>query len=92
MARSQLETHLDILEVLVAKPLEFTIILCQVDASPRALETHLDFLITQGLVERLPLEEKRWVYIITGRGLAVLDTLRAQAPPAREEPLLTSEG
>jgi len=88
MARSQLEAHLDILEVLVAKPLEFAIILCQIDANPRTLKTHLTFLMAQGLVERLPLERKRLVYLITDRGLAVFDTLRGREHTQSEELLL----
>jgi predicted transcriptional regulator len=76
MTRSKLEKHLDILEVLVAKPLEFEIILYQVDQNWEVIKKHLDFLIANGLVERLPLGHKRVVYSVTERGLAVLETLR----------------
>ncbi|MGB9134465.1 MAG: winged helix-turn-helix domain-containing protein [Candidatus Bathyarchaeia archaeon] len=76
MTRSKLEKHLDILEVLVAKPLEFEIILYQVDQNWEVIKKHLDFLITNGLVEKLPLGDKRVVYSVTEKGLEVLETLR----------------
>ncbi len=91
MRRSQLETYLDILEVLVVKPLEFAIILCQIDTDPHALETYLEFLLARGLVERLHLGKKRFVYVITDRGLTVLDTLRTSEQAAREELLWMPE-
>jgi predicted transcriptional regulator len=78
MTRSKLETYLHVLEVLVAKPLEFELVLYQVDEKWRVVKNHLDFLIANGLVEALPLGKKRVIYSITDRGLAVLDALRGQ--------------
>lgn len=91
MARSQLEKYLDILEVLVVRPLEFEIILCQVDENPRTTEERLSFLIAKGLVERLPLGSKRLVFTVTDRGLSVLDTLRRREHSKREELQLMPE-
>ncbi len=88
MTRSKLEKRLDILEILVAKPLEFEVILYQVDENWEVVKKHLDFLITSGLVEKLPLGKKRVVYNITIKGLAVLDALRGQEYPQHHDQLL----
>jgi predicted transcriptional regulator len=78
MTRSKLEKYLSVLETLVARPLEFDIILYQVDDNWEAVKKHLDFLISHDLVERLPLGKKRVVYTITEKGLTVLDALHGQ--------------
>ncbi len=78
MTRSKLERYLNVLEVLVAKPLEFELVLYQVDEEWSVVKKHLDFLIANGLVEELPLGEKRVIYSITDKGLAVLDALCGQ--------------
>ena len=78
MTRSKLEKYLSVLEALVARPLEFDIILYQVDENWKVVKKHLDFLISHGLIERLPLGEKRVVFAVTEKGLAVLDALRGQ--------------
>jgi len=78
MTRSKLEKYLIVLETLVAKPLEFDIILYQIDENWEVVKKHLDFLISHGLVERLPLGKKRVVYTITEKGLTVLDALHEQ--------------
>lgn len=78
MTQSKLEKYLAILETLVAKPLEFDIILYQVDENWEIVKKHLDSLISRGLVERLPLGEKRVIYAITEKGLAVLNALQGQ--------------
>ena len=78
MTRSKLENCLRVLEALVAKPLEFEIILYQVDQNWRIVKKYLDFLISHGLIERLHLDEKRVVYAITEKGFAVLNALQGQ--------------
>ena len=76
LTRSKLERYLNILEVLVFRPLEFENILRQVDESWSILKKYLDFLIVQGLIERLPLGEGRVVYTVTEKGFSVLRALQ----------------
>jgi len=78
MTRSKLENYLRILEALVAKPLEFEIILYQVDQNWKVVKKYLDFLISHGLIDKLQLDEKRVVYAITEKGCAVLNALQVQ--------------
>lgn len=92
MTRSKLDRHLDILEALVAKPLEFEVILYKVDENWQVVRKQLDFLIATGLVEKLQLGKKRAVYVATERGLSVLDTMRGQeCSPQADQILLVYE-
>ncbi len=91
MTRSKLEQYLEILEILVAKPLEFEIILYQADRNWEVVKKYLDFLIACDLVERLPLGNKRVVYNITDRGLAVLESLRGEGAKHRDQVFLVYE-
>ena len=88
MTRSKLEQYLSILEVLVAKPLELEIIRYQVDQNWSRIREHLESLIARGLVEKLPLGERRVVYTITDRGLAVLNGLKEEKYLKEHEHLL----
>ena len=88
MTRSKLEQYLSILEALVAKPLELAIVRYQVDQAWPRIKEHLDALITRGLVEELPLGDKRVVYTITDRGLAVLTGLKGETPLQEHEHVL----
>ena len=88
MTLSKLEKYLNILEVLTVKPLEFEIILYQVDENWKTVKKHLDFLIATDLVEKLPLDKKRIVYSVTEKGLAVLDALRGQEYSQQHDQLL----
>jgi predicted transcriptional regulator len=88
VTRSKLEQYLGILEVLVARPLELEIIRYQVDQDWPRIREHLDSLIARGLVEKLPLGEKRVVYTITDRGLAVLNGLKGEKYLKEHEHLL----
>ena len=78
MTWSKLEKNLLILEILVTRPLEFENLLYQSDQNWAILRTHLEFLISHNLVERLPLGKGRTVYSITDKGLAVLNGLQGQ--------------
>lgn len=88
MTRSKLEKCLEILEALVVKPLEFEIVLYQVDENWQVVKKHLDFLISNDLVEKLPLGKKRVVYSVTDKGLAVLEALRGQEYLKQHDQLL----
>ncbi len=88
MTRSKLEKYLQVLEVLVAKPLEFEMVLYQVDENWEVVKKHLEFLISSGLVEKLPLGKKRALYTTSDRGLAVLTALRGQKYSRQQEQFL----
>jgi predicted transcriptional regulator len=83
-----MEQYLSILEALVCRPLEFEVILYQVDQEWPIIKKHLDFLVSNGLVEKLPLDAKRIVYAITDRGSLVLKGLRGQEYLEEHEHLL----
>ena len=78
MTRTKLEKYLGVLETLVYRPLEFEMILYEVDQEWSSLRRYLDFLISHGLVEKLPLGHKRIIYAITERGFRVLRALQGQ--------------
>ena len=78
MPRSKLEKYVDILEVLVPKPLKFEKISYKTDMKCSMLKRYLTFLISHKLVEERFLAKEKTVYAITERGLAVFKTLQAQ--------------
>ena len=78
MTRTKLEKYLSVLETLVYRPLEFEMILYEVDQEWSSMRKYLNFLITHGLVEKLPLGNKRVIYAITERGFRVLRALQGQ--------------
>lgn len=78
MSRSRLEKYVDILEVLVPKPLKFDNISYEANIECSTLRRYLKFLISYKLVEERLLDKERVVYAITERGLAVFKTLQAQ--------------
>lgn len=88
MTRSKLERYLEILEVLAVRPLEFEIILYQVDENWEVVRKHLDFLVANGLVEKLPLGKGRAVYSVTDKGLRVLEAFREREYPELHEHFL----
>jgi len=77
MAPSKLDRYMSILEVLVRRPRKLDSIAYKVNMECNALKRHLDFLVSNGLVERRRLRGKRVVYAINERGFSVFKTLRA---------------
>ena len=71
--RSKLEMYVDILKVLAEKgPLQQNQILCQANVSVKLLKGYLDFLIKQGLIKEVVVENNGVVYSNTTRGVAVI--------------------
>ncbi len=77
MRKSRLESYEDILEVLVKKPLTLDRIAYEINIDCTILRQHLDFLTKNGLVEERGLD-KRTLYAITEKGVAVLRALNFQ--------------
>ncbi len=78
MPRSKLEKYINILEVLVPKPIELEKISYETNIECRMLYQYLNFLRANKLVEKRSSSETKTVYAITERGLAVFRTLQAQ--------------
>jgi len=78
MTPSKLEKYLRVLETLVSQPLEFESIFSQVRNKDIDLKRTLNSLTSLNLVERLPLGEKKIVYVVTERGLAVIRALHGE--------------
>lgn len=78
MTRSKLEKYLNILEVLVPKPLEFEAISYEANLECKMLKRYLGFLTLHKLVEELILDNSKLAYALTDRGLAVFKTLQAR--------------
>jgi len=74
MRRSKLETYMDILESLVNEPLTIDHMAFQTNLNCVSLQTNLDFLIQNGVVEERILGNET-EYAITERGITVLRTL-----------------
>jgi predicted transcriptional regulator len=88
MRRSKLETYVDILKVLAHKgPLKLTHIMHGANVNCRLLKEHLDYLISQELVEERIVAKGKIVYTATQRGVTVLKYFRElkQALPIVEE-------
>jgi predicted transcriptional regulator len=77
MHRSKLESYEAILEALVKRPISVDKIAYKTSIDCAALERYIDFLIKNGLVEERP-SNKKDLYAITERGLAVFKTLNFQ--------------
>lgn len=77
MRRSKLESYEAILEVLVQKPLTVDNIAYKTNMECTVLGRYIDFLIKNGLVEER-LSNKKTLYAITERGIAVFKTLNFQ--------------
>jgi predicted transcriptional regulator len=75
--RSQLEIHVNILEVLAhSGPLKLTHVMYKANVNCSMLREYLDFLIKQGLVEVKIIGKERKVYAITQLGVTVLKQFR----------------
>jgi len=77
MSPSKLEKYLNILEVLVARPQKTDYLARRVRMEQRVLKRHLDFLVSNDVIEKRRFSDKLILYAITERGLAVFRTLRA---------------
>jgi predicted transcriptional regulator len=77
MRKSKLESYVDILEALVNKPLTIDHTSYEINVDCTILRQHLDFLIKNGLVEERK-SEKRTLYAVTEKGIAVLRALSFQ--------------
>jgi len=77
MTPSKLERYLNILEVLVRRPRKLDYIAYRVKMECNALKRHLDFLVSNGLVEERRMSRRRVVYAINERGFSVFKTLQA---------------
>jgi len=63
MKRSKLEMNVEILKVLAQNgPLQLTHIMCQANVNGDTLKEYLGFLIKQGLIEEVVLEQNSMVY------------------------------
>ena len=77
MRKSRLESYEDILEVLVNTPLTLDRLAYEINIDCTILRQHLDFLTKNGLVEERD-SDKRTLYAITEKGVAVLRALNFQ--------------
>jgi len=77
MAPSKLDRYLNILEVLVRRPRKLDYIADKVNMECTTLKRHMDFLVSNGLVEKRRLRSKLVVYAVNERGFSVFKTLRA---------------
>jgi predicted transcriptional regulator len=76
MPPSKLEKYMSVLKALALKPLKIDSIAYKVKMECISVKRSLDFLITNGLVEKTMLPGKHEVYSISERGLSVFRTLR----------------
>lgn len=77
MRRSKLEMYIDILKVLAQRgPLKLTHIMYKANVNCSVLKEYLDFLIQQDLVEEKTVGKKRIVYVVSEKGLKVLNYFR----------------
>jgi len=77
MPPSKLDKYLNILEALVNRPRKIDQIARKIHVERRALMRQLDFLVSNGVVEKRGLRGKEIVYALNERGLSVFKTLRA---------------
>jgi predicted transcriptional regulator len=87
--RSKLEIHLDILKILASQgPMELTQLTQKTDLSQNLLRQHLDFLAQQNLVEEQKFSKTEVFYVITERGLRVLNVVVPIVAEARKIPAI----
>jgi len=77
MPPSKLEKYLNILEVLLDQPRKIDQIARKTRMEKSSLKRCLNFLVSNGIVEKRMLQPKLAVYALNERGLAVFKTLRA---------------
>jgi predicted transcriptional regulator len=76
MPPSKLEKYVSVLEALAIRPLKLDAIAYKVKMECTSVKRSLDFLITNGLVEKSRLHGRHEVYVISERGVSVFRTLR----------------
>jgi len=87
--KSKLEMNLDILKILASQgPMKLTQLMHKTDLSQSVLKQHLAFLMQQNLVEKQNLGKGKIFYIITERGLKVLNVVAPIIEEARKIPAL----
>jgi predicted transcriptional regulator len=77
MSPSKLDRYLNVLEILVNGPKSIDHIEHQAKMEHQALKRHLDFLVSNGVIEKRKVNDKQTVYAINERGVSVFKTLRA---------------
>ncbi len=84
-----MEMEVDILKILAQKgPLKLTHIMYKTNVNCNVLNTNLEFLIGQGLIEVRKVGRGSHVYLITGLGLTLLKSwkeVKQLLPMAKEE-------
>ena len=85
--KSKLEINLDILKILASQgPIEPTQLTYKTDLNQNVLRQHLDFLVQQNLVEEQRFGKTEVFYVITERGLRVLNVVVPIVAEARKIP------
>jgi predicted transcriptional regulator len=87
--RSKLEMYVDILRILASQgPKKLAQLVDKTDLSQSVLKQRLDFLIQQNLVEKQNFSKNKIFYVITERGLKVLNIVVPIIEEARKTPAL----
>lgn len=89
MRGSKLEIQIDILRILTLEPMKLTGLMDKTDLNQNVLNQHLDFLVRQNLVEEQNLGKDEIFYVVTRRGLVVLDIIAPTIEIARKSQLLS---
>ena len=89
MRKSKLEMNLDILKILASQgPVKLKQLMDKTELSRSVLKQNLDFLIQQNLVEEQNLGKAEVFYVITERGLKVLNVVAPIIEEVRKIPAL----
>jgi predicted transcriptional regulator len=88
MRKSKLEKRIDILRILIHGPMKSRNLMHKTELSQNDLKQHLDFLIQQNLVEEQNLGKDAIFYVITGRGVRVLNIVAPMISEARKSQAL----
>jgi len=83
--KSKLEMNIDILKILASQgPMKLTQLMHKTVLSQSVLKQSLDFLIQQNLIEEQNLSKDKIFYVITERGLKVLNIVVPIVEEARK--------
>jgi predicted transcriptional regulator len=88
MRKSKLEKRINILRILIHGPMKLTNLVHKTELSQNDLKQHLDFLMQQNLVEEQNLGKDATFYVITGRGVKVLNIVAPMISEARRSQAL----
>jgi predicted transcriptional regulator len=87
--RSKLETYVDVLKILASQgPMKLTQLIDKADLSRGVMRQRLDFLVQRNLVEKQNFSRDKVFYVITERGLRVLNIVVPIIEEARKIPAL----